>query len=86
MNTVTLTTKSNPIIYDITEYANYHTLNMPPIHITSIILGENVNAYGNTIMNYDGINQTNYLHFTKGRTYILEPPVMFLTLHIDKNN
>jgi len=85
MNKVTLTTNSNPILYDISEYANYHTLKMPPIHITSVILGENVNAYGNTIMNYDGINQTKYLHFTKGRTYLLEPPVMFLSFHIDKN-
>lgn len=85
MNTVTLKTNSNPIVYDITEYANFHTLNMRPIYITSVVLGENVNAYGNTIMNYEGINQTKYLHFTKGRTYLLEPPVMFLTFHIDKN-
>jgi hypothetical protein len=84
MNTVTLTTNSNPILYNIEGYENYHTLKMPPILITSVILGENVNAYGNTIMNYEGVNQINYLHFTKGRTYLLEPPVMFLTLHIDK--
>jgi hypothetical protein len=85
MNKVTLTTNANPIVYDISEYANYHTLKMPPIHITSVNLGENVNAYGNTIMNYNGINQTKYFHFTKGNTYVLEPPVMFLTFHIDKN-
>jgi len=83
MNQVILNTDTNPIIYDLSKYANFHTTKMDPILIRSVDVGENVNAYGKTIMNVEGINKTNFLHFKKG-LHLLEPPVMFLSFHIDK--
>ncbi len=85
MNTVKLTTKTSAIIYEMSNIPNYHNLDTIPVPIVSITLGENVNAYGKSIVNFEGINQINYLHFKKGRTHILDPPVMFLSFHIDKN-
>jgi len=82
MNQVILNTDSTPIIFDLTR-GNFHTTKMQPVLIRSIQIPENANAYGKTIMNYEGINKINYLHFKKGK-HLLEPPVMFLSFHIDK--
>jgi len=79
MNQVVLTTDKIPIVYN----SEFHTTKMDPILIYSVDVGENINAYGKTIMNNGGINKTNYLHFNKG-LHVLEPPVMFLSFHIDK--
>jgi hypothetical protein len=81
MNQVILNTDTVPIIYNVTD--NYHTTKMDPILIKSVDVGENVNAYGRIIMNFEGVNKTNFLHFKKG-IHVLEPPVMFLSFHIDK--
>jgi hypothetical protein len=79
MNQVILTTDKMPIVYNDT----LHTTKMEPVLIYSVDVGENINAYGKTIMNQNGINKVNYLHFNKG-IHVLEPPVMFLSFHIDK--
>ena len=79
MNQVILTTDTIPIVYNDT----LHTTKMDPVLIYSVDVGENINAYGKTIMNNNGINKVNYLHFNKG-IHVLEPPVMFLSFHIDK--
>lgn len=84
MNQVVLNTDYKPIVYELSNQSSFHTLDMPPSVIRSIRIGDNVNAYGKIIINYEGINQTNYLHFKGGKTHILEPPVMFLSFHIDK--
>ena len=84
MNTVTLITTTVPIIYEMSNIQGYHNLDTIPLPVKSIILGENVNAYGKTIVNVDGINRINYLHFKNGQTHILDPPAMFLSFHIDK--
>jgi len=82
MNQVILNTDTIPIIYNLTK-DNFHTTKMDPILINSVDVGENVNAYGRSIMNYEGINKINFLHFKKG-LHLLEPPVMFFSFHIDK--
>lgn len=82
MNQVILNTHTVPIIYNVTK-DNFHTIKMEPVLINSVDVGKNVNAYGKTIMNYEGINKINFLHFKKG-IHLLEPPVMFLSFHIDK--
>ena len=79
MTQVILNSDTNPIVY----HSRFHTTKMDPVLIYTIDVGENMNVYGKTIMNVDGINKTNYLHFNKG-IHLLEPPVMFLSLHIDK--
>ena len=83
MNKVILNTDTIPIVYNLTDH--FHTTKMDPVLINSVDVGENVNAYGKTIMNYEGINKINFLHFKKG-LHLLEPPVMFLSFHIDKIN
>lgn len=79
MTQVILNSDTIPIVYN----SQFHTTKMDPVLIYTIDVGENMNVYGKTIMNNDGINKTNYLHFNKG-IHILEPPVMFLSFHIDK--
>jgi hypothetical protein len=78
-----LNTDTFPIVYNLKGYANYHTTKMDPIFVNSVDVGENLVAYGKIIMNHQGINKTNFLHFNKG-VHLLEPPVMFLSFHIDK--
>jgi hypothetical protein len=79
MNQVILNSDTIPILYNDT----FHTTKMDPVLIYSVDVGGNMNVYGKTIMNDGGINKTNYLHFNKG-IHLLEPPVMFLSFHIDK--
>ena len=85
MNQVTLTSTTTPLFYDLTKFENFHTVEMEPLLITSVLVGDNLIAYGNTIMNFEGMNQTNYLHFSSG-LHNLDHPVKFTSFHIDKKN
>jgi len=85
MNQVIVTSTTTPLYYDLTEFENFHSIDMEPLLVKSILVGDNLNVYGNTIMNYEGSNQTNYLHFSSGN-HKLDPPVKFTSFHIDKKN
>ena len=62
------------------------TLETTPSLISSMTVGSSLTCFGQVLSMENNVNILKYGHYAGGYVYTFEPPILFVTFHLIKNN